>query len=232
MNCLEFQERLQSQLDRQPVGDGTSLEHHLASCPDCRQLHQAAQRLEEGLRHLAPPCPPVGLADRIVTRALGERQARLRFRRRLLAVAAIAASLLLTALAGYYWFLRPTDQGPVTPEPIANKPPEPEPQPKETPAPSLRESVADATDAVAGLAQRTTDETVGSTWLLWSVVVAPPLKEPAELPPPFDPTARSLREAGQGLSTGLEPLANSARRAFGLFLRDIPNMETEGKPGL
>jgi hypothetical protein len=38
----------------------------------------------------------------------------------------------------------------------------------------------------------------------------------------IDPSVRSLREAGQGLSAGLEPVTTSARRAVDLFLREMP----------
>jgi hypothetical protein len=36
---------------------------------------------------------------------------------------------------------------------------------------------------------------------------------------------RSLVEAGQGVSAGLEPVANSARRAVQIFLREIPSVD-------
>jgi hypothetical protein len=48
----------------------------------------------------------------------------------------------------------------------------------------------------------------------------------------LDPPAQSLRQAGQGVATGLEPVATSARRAFDLFLRDIPPVAPEVKSGL
>jgi predicted anti-sigma-YlaC factor YlaD len=232
-NCLEFKERLQQHLDRQPIELSGELEQHVATCPECRQWQQAALRLEEGLRQLPPPLPPAGLADRIVAQALADRQATLRFRRRALMVAALAASVLLMALAGYStWrpFAKETEPSPA-PQPFVHKPPPPEPPPDNTP-PSLGASVTEASDAVAALARRTADETVEPTRLLWSVVAAPPLSTPAQLPPPFDPTVRSLRDAGQGLSSGLEPVAKSARRAFGLFLREIPNMGVDAKSGL
>jgi hypothetical protein len=102
----------------------------------------------------------------------------------------------------------------------------------EAPPGSLRESVTEASSAVVNLTRRTADETVGSTRLLLPVVVArPPADEPAGTSP-LDPPVRSLREAGQGLSAGLEPVTSSARRAFDLFLREVPPMDTENKPGL
>jgi hypothetical protein len=97
----------------------------------------------------------------------------------------------------------------------------------------LSESVAQAGEALTALTRRTADETVGSTRLLWPVVATPPpMEEPGELPPALSPAARSWREAGQGLSSGLEPVTDSARRALGLFLRDIPDMAPADKSGL
>jgi hypothetical protein len=42
----------------------------------------------------------------------------------------------------------------------------------------------------------------------------------------MEPPTRPLREAGEGVSEGLEPVTTSARRAVDLFLRELP-METE-----
>jgi len=91
--------------------------------------------------------------------------------------------------------------------------------------------MAEATSAVASLARKTADETVSNGQLL---VPSVPLGMPAEeaLAPPQDPPAQSLRQAGQGVATGLEPVATSARRAFDLFLRDMPPVTPEAKSGL
>jgi hypothetical protein len=91
--------------------------------------------------------------------------------------------------------------------------------------------VAEARSAVASLARRTADETVSDGQLFVPTV---PVEVPSEevLGPPLEPPAQSLRETGQGVATGLEPVANSARRAFDLFLRDMPPVTPEGKSGL
>ena len=56
------------------------------------------------------------------------------------------------------------------------------------------------------------------------------LLSPMELPSPLEPT--SLTGAGQGVSAGLEPLADSARRALALFRRDLPPLAPDKKPEL
>ena len=217
MNCLECQERLQRRLDREPAGAGPELEQHLVSCPECRQWHGAARRLEEGLRRVPVPPAPAGLTERIVARVLADQRARRR--RRLVVVVtgafALAASVLFMTLARSLWApVQPTP----SPEVVEN-----------LPAP---DPISEAGQALAALPRRTADETVGTLRMLWPVVAAPPMEDPAELPPPFDPTARSLRDAGQGITTGLEPVTNSARRAFSLLLKEIPSMEPDEKSGL
>jgi hypothetical protein len=41
-----------------------------------------------------------------------------------------------------------------------------------------------------------------------------------------------LREAGEGVGDGLEPVTNSARRAVDLFLRELPPMDLGANSGL
>jgi anti-sigma factor RsiW len=54
-----------------------------------------------------------------------------------------------------------------------------------------------------------------------------PAREPAEeLSEVFAELSNETAKAGEGLSEGLEPVANSARRAVDLFLRELP-METK-----
>jgi hypothetical protein len=199
-------------------------------------LHAAAQRLEAGLRGLPTSLPPAGLVDRIVARVLAERQVGTRFRRRVLAVASLAAGLLLAAAGGYVW-LRPKGTEPVNPQPpapMAVKPVE-VPQPPDKPAPaaprvSLNQSVSDAGSAMASLTRRTVED---SRDLLPGTMSPPTLPAAGSLPPEFvGPPAQSLREAGQGMSAGFEPMTTSARRAVDLFLREIPPMEPEQKRGI
>jgi hypothetical protein len=40
-----------------------------------------------------------------------------------------------------------------------------------------------------------------------------------------------LREAGNGITAGLEPVADSAKRAWNLFLREIPSVRPAEKRG-
>jgi hypothetical protein len=217
MNCSDFLDLIQRRLDGDIHDSALGLEAHLASCAPCRRLEAATRRLERALDLMVPAKPFSGLGGRIVARVMADRCARMRFRRQLLAGAA-AAGILLTALLAYQRSGRPT---PGAPPQIAHVEPA---APQRSPV-SLQASVREAGTALVALVERTADEAVEQGRVLF----------PTSLPSqtafdtgtlPLEPPVRSLREAGQGLSAGLEPVATSARRAVDLFLREVP---TEGK---
>jgi predicted anti-sigma-YlaC factor YlaD len=226
MTCAEYRERLQERLDGVTAPESAELATHLADCPACRALHAAAGRLEQGLRSLPPPRPPADLAGRIALRVLAQRRRPARWRRGLFLGLSLAASLfLVVGLA-----LRrpqPTErvEAPPPPPPPAVTPELPPP-----PRPSLGTSVAEATSAVASLTRRAADETVEGSRALLPPMPLPPADDP--LTTAFEPPAESLREAGQGVATGLQPVADSARRAARLFLRDLTFAGSDAKPGL
>ena len=81
------------------------------------------------------------------------------------------------------------------------------------------------------LTNRTADEVVASTRKLLPSVPAPTFPTLDPMGPIVEPPGRSLVQAGRAVADGLEPVASSARRAFDLFLRDVP-LGPEGHPGL
>lgn len=217
MNCQEFEDRLQRRLDGELAGDAASAEHVL-SCSSCRLLQAAASRLEQGLRLLKCEEAPQGLSGRVVTQLVVERRQDVR-RRRVAFVGALAASLLVALLAKYLW-------QPAAPNPQPKAPEVARAEPVVAP---LQESAGEAQSALAALLSRTAEETVSQGRLLLPEVPAP-MMAVDDWHPTFEPPALPLREAGQGVSAGLEPVASSARRAFNLFLREIPPMPVEEKP--
>jgi len=227
MNCHECQELTQRFLDGESIDDfHADLDLHLAICTPCREQHAAGQCLIEGLRLFAPPMPPARLSSKITSAVLARRR-RLRFQRRLTVAGALAASLLLALLAGYRTFeIKQTqqDEAALAPNPLPLDSSE---------AISLDQRVQEAGEAVVALTRRTADETVGQGRVLLPKVTSESLSALTQetmhqqLPP-----GTSLREVQQSMAVGFEPVTTSARRAVDLFLREIPPVGFEQKPGL
>jgi hypothetical protein len=225
MNCLECLELVQHGLDGVPADlDQAGADLHLAVCPECRELHAAAQRLSEGIRLYLPVVPPVGLAEQISARVLA-RQRQVRIFGRILTGAAVAAGLLLAVL-----FAR--SPHPAPPAEISDNLAELRQPTDQQVAPSLNHSVEEAGRAVVSLTRRAADETVGQGRWLFPVVVPSAALESRPAQPALEPPAQSLREMTQGMTAGLEPVTTSARRAVDLFLREIPPRGVERKPGI
>jgi hypothetical protein len=222
MNCHAYQSLLQQRLDGTPIESPEAMEH-LRTCSDCRALEKAANRLEVGLRRLASPQPPPDLSRRIADRVRTDRRrVQRRARRRLAATLALAACLLVALALRLDWRI-PRDASDT--EAAAQKVTKALPAPQKQPAapPTLRESVAEAGGAVASLTSQTADDAVEST--RWLVPRVPAAQMPEVNLSAIEPPTGPLREAGEGVSAGLEPVTNSARRAVDLFLRELPPMD-------
>jgi hypothetical protein len=235
MNCQTYHDLLQEHLDRArpgapPVEWADTLERHLGDCPNCAALHRTARRLADGLRRIAPPPPPLDLAQRIahnvlVQRAVPVSRSAVRARR-LVAALALAACVLL--VLGGLRFFRPGPM-PVPPPDDSARAPGPKDDGPSGP-PSLRASVVEAGSAVAQLTTRAADEAFDQTRALLPRVPTPSLDVGGA--PDLEPPPRGLREAREGVSAGLEPVASSALRAFGMFRRELAPAEANGRSGL
>lgn len=244
MNCPECQQLVQQRLDGERVAERPALDRHLAECGECRDWHAAAQRLQEGLRLRRPPTPSGDLTERIVNRVLAERQNQVRFRRRLVGAAALAASLLLMVGFG---LLRQRFQdgqpGPalvdekemdhqpatIQPEPRGIQPREKQANP--LPVASLNQNVEEAGSALVALVTRTADQTVAEgRKLLPEPMATPTMPTGSGWQGQLKPPARSLQEASEVVTSGLEPVATSARRAVNLFWKELPPMSAVARP--
>jgi hypothetical protein len=223
MNCQDYHDSLQRFLDGDGPGDEEPRAEHLAQCADCRSWHAAALRLAAGLRRLPSPLPPAGLTDRVVAQVLAERRERSAWRRRLTTLA-LAASLLLASLGGYALWSRLASGGRQPPDSVPEE--SGGSRPPLAQAPSLRESVTEVGALVTSLGRRTMDQSRP----LWPVMLPPGFDE-LNFEQPLEPPAQGLLEAGQGVATGLEPVADSARRALDLFRREVPHLSLSGKQG-
>jgi hypothetical protein len=220
MNCRAWEDLLHRHLDGGPP---QALQRHLLDCPDCGAHRAEIERLLGGLRLLSPAAAPPGLADRLVPGLLAEARAARghRWRRRAAVVAglAVAASLLL-AFGLSRWAGHDHDPLPRNDSQRAERRAEPAP-----PEP-LGDQVARAGRAVAALTKDTAEDTAREPAALLAAVkdTAEPLANAAPVEPKLD---RPMREAAEGVSGGLAPVTDSAKRAFGLFLRDLPDGKGE-----
>ena len=227
MTCQQCEERLHELLDGATLLiTDSALDAHLVHCAGCRGLFAAARQLQGRLRSLPTPIPPTDLGQRILAGVLSDARRRRRLRVSVMVGVGLAASLLLGLFGTWTWL-----HGSHPPEIVAAsqrdpEPPPPVPSPNE---PSLQENVADATSAVASLSRHTADDALGGAQLLVPPLTLP---TPADATPPLDPPAQVLADTGHGASVSLQPVTNSAKRAFGLFVRDLPPLNPPEKPGL
>jgi hypothetical protein len=206
MTCPACEALLQLHLDG--AASPGDLERHLRACPDCAADRLAVERLVAGVSRLRPPAVPSEVTERLTALVLADETARPRpgWRwRAAVASLALAASVALVVTAWALWPAQP----PVTqPRLVADEQP-----------PPLRDSMAEARSAVAALTTRTASETVETTSQLLPMVTIEPMGPVA---PPIEPAMEPFLEATSGVGAAVAPVADSARRAVGLFLRDLP----------
>jgi hypothetical protein len=218
MNCSEFHDLLQRRLDGIDRFDQAVADRHVAECPTCRSWLNAAEHLENGLRHSRLPSPPSKLADRIVRRVVGTYRRRVVYHR--FAAAAVAAGLLVAAFVGYQWRWA---SGPS--EPAVAKG-----EPRAEAALSLRDNVDGAVDALTGLVNQTAEKALEpGRSLLPDKISVTLLTETAARQSPAKVAVPSLREASQGV-TSFAPVAGLGR-FFNYFAQDLPAMEPERNSG-
>jgi len=210
MSCRAWEDLLQRHLDGERSEE---LPRHLRDCPHCSRHRPDLTRLLAGLARLAPPAVPAELTDRLTGALVVEARTRRRsrWRRRFLTLAGLAAAAALLVAVGLYSWPR-AEKGPPTGGTHAQA----------EPPPPLRDNVALAGDAVVSLTKNTAKDTTEPSTLLLSAVkdsTDPLTRVPAPVEPQLDAPAR---EAADSVSNGLAPVAGSARRAVGLFMRDLP----------
>jgi hypothetical protein len=244
MNCQESQDLLQRRFDDEAAGVSAGLDQHLATCPVCHDLHAAAGRLAHALALRRPAAPPGDLARVTVSRVIEAQRLRVRLRRRLRLGVAVAASLLLAAGAAYFQPWRGAQSVPHPAPDVARTHeavPGPErrqartrTQPDADAGPTLNESVQEAGSALVSLSKRTAREALGPGRQLLLPEVAPPRTgaTPDVLAQAFQPPVRSLRQAGAGVSAGVEPVTRAAGRAVQAFFDEIPALQADKQPGL
>jgi hypothetical protein len=221
MTCEEYRDLLNQYLDGGPVAD--ALGDHPRLCPDCAALYRGASRFKQALGQLKPPAPPHYLTYYILLDLRDDKRERLALRLRGVATLLAAAILLVVGIPTVFW-PKPRNEQQAVMQPSV---PQVEPALTEKP-PTLRDTVNQAGQAFGQLTTRTADETVGQTKSFWATFT-PPINE-WERPGRLKPDTRPLQETGQSAVVALEPMTNSARRAFDRLLHDLPPMDKPAKP--
>lgn len=230
MNCAGSNEWWQRGLDGEPIPRDVAveLEQHLAECPSCRQLHGLANLFAGPRLAFDRPMPPADLAGRLVRVVQTDR--RRRRQRQLMGLVAVAASFVIAAVV--YHGLPFTESGSPTPTIARHDAPSTIHATTAT-TPGLDRSVQEAGSALVSLTRRTADKTLADGRLLLPDVRPPaPVASPALLERTLETPAASLRQASIGLSNGLEPVADSARRAVQLFWQDMSPIASNSGSGL
>jgi hypothetical protein len=212
MNCSDFEKALQQRLDGVAEAGRPVLDLHLARCPECRPLDEAAGRLEEGLALMRASAarPPIGMRERIVRRALAEQRAR-SSRRRLVGLA-LAASIGLAIVLSRNWLMTPLRPGANA---LAHR---------ETA--SLKRSVHDAQVALTSIVNRTAGTAIDEGRSLLPVPSS--FETPTLLARSLDPPVRTLKVTGARVGDSLNPVLASAKDAVQFFLGD--DRKVEGGP--
>ncbi len=227
MTCGDAQQRLNEHLDGASLGERPLLDRHLADCPDCRGLHAAAARLEEGLRLFAAPSPPLDFAARVVGEVLADRRQRRQSRRRWAVGAALAASLLAGVIfaSGRGARIQQYVVGPRLAPVVQPEEPGPMVEPIVA-APSPYDLVAQSGSAVASLPRRVADETKLSAWSLPNDVL-PDLTFVGPEAPGLDQATASLAETRGGMSLAWESVEGPMRRATSWWVQMTPSIQKQ-----
>lgn len=194
VDCALALQTLQDWLDGEILDRDAALMRHLQDCSTCAERFAAAEQLVR----VFPPGLPADFADRMVAQVRADQRQR-QWRQYYLAAGSLAAAVLAAL-----WFTWPNT--PRNDNLIA----------KATTTPSLDRQVERATTAVREWTERTVQ-----------VIPRPDISPSDMLPTPdvkmaLQPVTSPFTEAGRGVAEGLEPLANSAKRAATRFWRDLP----------
>lgn len=190
---------LQRLLDGDATWDTAEAATHRAICVDCRE----ELTLSRSLMQMPDPfVVPSDMANRVVHGAIRSRRQRNVLQRAGVVLALAASVIIVVVLA------RPTqhvESIPVTGARVPSKGPELAKKP-------LGESVTEARDAIVSLTKRTASETRDR-----SAQLMPNAKLPDALN--ADDRLDALADARNGASKSVEPIRDSARRAFNFILR-------------
>lgn len=201
-DCAAFDAAVQAVLDG-TVPPSALDDPHARGCRPCREVAAAARLLLTGLESLTLPPPPAGFADRVVPAVTADRRrAASAWRTARVAAASLAASALIAFAA---FPSRPGAQQAVVPRSDAPA--------AVVQAPSVAKSLADARSAVVSLTKRAATESFSPAKSLFASLDLTPPPAPVSAPAADVPAASAV-----------QPIANTAKRAINLFIRDVSTL--------
>ena len=229
--CRATVELLQRVLDGDATADALDADAHRAACPTCRERAGAARLLLSALAvRNEPAAVPSGLTAGVLDAIKADRRSRARYR----LFAAMGGFAVAAAVLVGVWFIaggqrKPDDSQPkeVVQQP---DPPEVAPPPRVKPATAPQPRPVRIGDAFASAGQSLME---APKPLADSVAVTPKLlgalTEPFTAPPgpmaDLEPARKTLAELPDAAMSGLEPVTDTAQKAFGRFLRDVGSVQ-------
>ena len=219
--CGPTLERIQSVLDRIHPASVLATDPHPAACAACRERVRTAQALLAAFAEPRPVVVPAGFADSVLAGV--QHAERVQFRRR---TAALIGGFAMAAAIGLaVWFNQPKDPSIAKQEPAVPQQPGPGPAPAPTPPIRVNDELAKASDAFRE-SSRTITEPVGSVASLTDTLFKAPT-----VPMGIDlgPAGKSLSDIPDAAKSGLEPVTNTAQKAFNRMLRDVTAIQPKAK---
>jgi hypothetical protein len=177
-------------------------------------MQSATVRLLAGLARLPKEKPPAHFAKAMTAEVLRDRARRRdKMRRRVTVTMALAASVLLMLLAGYYFLPRTNQPGGAKEQIVDNQKPV-TPPPKDANQPADTEK-PDSRQALIALPDRLADTTRDHARV---VMAAASIDGMDKLPVADLPADSSVHE----MSSGVSAVTRNTRRAFDFFARELP----------
>jgi hypothetical protein len=219
--CGPTIERIQSVLDRVHPAAILTTDSHAEACFACRERVRAAQRM---LALFEEPVV-VAVSTRFTESVLAGIQTdrRSRFRRR--AIGLVAGCAAAAAFAIVVWINQPKPAEFVKQEPT----PGPAEQPVPRPPIRVNAELAKAGEAIRETARGIT-EPAADTPRMVAALTETFLKTPTvAVSYDLGPAGKSLADIPEAARAGLEPVGNTAQKAFNRLLRDVASMQPKVK---
>jgi hypothetical protein len=227
--CRPTVERLQAVLDGELPADALDADPHPTVCAACRERIAAARMLISVLATAAPTPVPTGMNERILRAVTEDRYSRIRRRAYVYsggAALAIAATILLVGWLTNSPNPLPVPVLPYSPDIAKGLPTAPEPRPAKPIR--LGDEFSKAGNALRDVPKSITDSTSAAPELFAAVSDA--FTRPMSAVVDMDPPSSTLSDIPDAARTGLEPVTDTAQKAFTRLIHDVGGMQLGARP--